>query len=305
MKRMILASLPFLLLAGCSSDNEPQSGTKTEPVEIKLTGGIQSMEAGTRVPINSTLTEALPISIVRLDKTGDPLAYPDYTTLSSALPSTLNVGGGITFETPQYYPVDDKLTKLVGWYPVVSSEKFASGVVTFTVDGGTDIMLSNVSEGSTTSPLSSLAFSHLLTQIQIKAYAEDADTKTLWGNITAAINIKSQKPVCAVTLSSLTSDFSGSGDILMSQIPNALQTGSTNPTDCGYAMIPPVASSTQLQIEVTTGSGGTRTVNLPLQAYEASHAYAITLVFKTGIVASATIGSWETGTVTNPEIDVP
>ncbi|WP_321332391.1 fimbrillin family protein [uncultured Bacteroides sp.] len=308
MKKMILVPLSILLLAGCSSDNEPQSGTTTDPVEIKLTGGIQSITATTRGDgvISGTLPASeLSISLARNNALNiDATTYQDYKNLSSSLAATISTAGAITITPTEYYLTNSYSTKLVGWYPstgTFTEQTDAPATVTFALDGSTDVMLSNEVVGSKSSPSPAMTFAHLLTQIQIKAYAESPAAQTLWGNITAAIKIKSQEPTCTVTLPAAI-DFSGTAaDVPMSIVPNALSADSESPTDCGYAMIPPATASTQLQIEVTTATGGTITLNLPLQAYNASHAYTITLLFRsTNVTPSASMTDWTSETVGTP-----
>jgi len=301
MKRMFLISLSALLLAGCSSDNEPQSGVEAEQVEIKLTGGIQSVEAVTRgdgVISGTVPASTINVSLARLDATDATPTYPAYTTLSSALAATVNTSGAITFGSTQYYMANGYSSKLVGWYPAATP---TSGVLAFTLDGSTDVMLTGEQAGTKTSNFSTLTFAHQLTQIQIQAYAEDASALTLWGNITASIKIKAQSPTCNITLPSSVS-FSGStSDVAMSVSSATLAVGSSSAVSCGYAMIPP---ATALQIDVTTTNGGTKTIDLPTQTYAAGTAYVISLLFKaTGISPTAAITDWTSTTITTP-VDV-
>ncbi|WP_321480704.1 fimbrillin family protein [uncultured Bacteroides sp.] len=300
MKKVTLFSLSLLLLAACSSDNEPQSGTNTtDPVEIKLNAGIQSIETSTRgggVISGTSLASALNVSLARLDATDGTPPYPQYSTLSSALAATVSTGGTIAFSTTQYYQANGYSTKLVSWYPAATP---ASGVITYTLlDGSTDIMLSSEVSGSKTSHFNALTFAHQLTQIQIKAYAEDDDALNLWGDITAAIKIKSQPSVCKITLPSTVTFPESNAEVSMSETSATLAVGSTSAVSCGYAMIPP---ATGLSIDVTTVKGGTQTVALPSQAYAAGTAYVISLLFKsTGISPTATITDWSSTTIETP-----
>lgn len=298
MKKILFLSLTVLLLAACSADNEPQSGTTAEQMEIKLTGGIQSVETSTRGAgvISGTLpASTLNVNFARVDATDATPTYPAYTTLSSALAATVGTSGAITFGTTQYYLANGYNSKLVGWYPVATP---ALGVLTFTLDGSTDVMLTDEQTGNKAANFSTLTFAHKLTQIQIQAYAEDAAAQTLWGDITAAIQIKNQSPSCTITLPS-TVTFSGTaGDVAMSIASATLPVGSSSAVSCGYAMIPPAAA---LQINVTTASGGTKTIDLPTQAYAAGTAYVISLLFKsTGISPTVAITAWTTQTIATP-----
>ncbi len=205
-----------LLAVGCSSSavDEPLAPVDPDdaPVEIVLNGGISLPAAdgiacaalasdvsasATRAAVNAKHGE-LPISILRLDETssGTYQAYSNGTLLTAKLGAataepTNGVGQatGITFIPAQYYLTNGLKTKLIGWHPQVGTatgtSKFVSGVVTCDIDGDTDIMLSDESaDGDKGTAISKpLNFKHLLTQIQVSAYAATSDAKDVWGGI--------------------------------------------------------------------------------------------------------------------------
>lgn len=225
--------------AGCTSSASEERVSPIEPdgglVEIVLNAGVSlsvapdapvhaSLPTETRAIINSEHSE-LDLSILRRDQTGTPLTYPAYSTvaagnvlkakLAAVAEGATDKVSAITFGTKQHYLANGDTTELIAWYPAVSTAPaddvtYASGVVSFKVDGEADIMLSNAAEGSkkagnmfsdyATVSAKLLTFSHLLTQIKVMAYAVDADAQKAWGKITS-IKLKDEgAKICAVTL---------------------------------------------------------------------------------------------------------
>ena len=202
-------------------------GPDSELVEIDLNGNISHSEIpeGTSVGavsrpesrsvINATHGE-LSLSFVRLDMDTDG-NYPatGYASVSAALSATLAKSedgkpSAITFNPTEFYlaggDASKGKTKLVGWYPAVStgassSVTYAGGVVTLNIDGESDIMLSGELEGSKTNKFGSASFEHKLTQVKILAYAVSDAAKTRWGKI-KNIKLKDQVPTCKITLPS-------------------------------------------------------------------------------------------------------
>jgi hypothetical protein len=274
---------------------------------------VQSETRGAGI-IDAGYATALPVNFVRLDQNVSTGSYPAYTTFSSALPATRAGGTGntvVSFDSgsEQYYLVREtnNKSKLLGWYPRVNGTTvtMASGVLTFTLDGSTDVMLSNEVEAYKTTGNQfsdtgkEFTFSHQLTQFRVNAYAADAASITSWGTVTD-IKILSQLPTCAITLPS-TVAFSGTAaDLSLEKKLVATNAAITYPVtlgltsaECGYTMVPPVASTTTVNLQVTTSNGGTRNVPLTLQAYDKGKAYVVTLKFSvTSITAKAQIAAW-------------
>jgi len=348
-----------LLGVGCASSGADEPLVPVDPddapVEIVLNGGISlavdpdapvvaSVPADTRAIINAAHDD-LQISILRLDATDATPTYPAYNTYSTALNAKLgkfvsgstNAGemGEISFATAQFYQTNGLKTKLIGWYPQVGATPgttFAAGVVTCNIDGDTDIMLSDEQAGDKTNKITTpLAFSHLLTQIQVSAYAATSDAKTVWGGI-LDVSIKDENgKQCEITLPG------GAGNVKCdvptgssaSDLPlvkkelagvNPIKgtdgtTGysSTNPLELGvlsgstkndkllgYAMFAPLvpvspATSVTLTLKVTTEKG-TKDVPITLtgsEGFKEGKAYKLTLKFTaTGIVPSGTVTGW-------------
>lgn len=149
----------------------------------------------------------------------------------------------IVFDVPQYYLVreTDNGTKLVGWYPQAEA---AGGVVAWTIDGVSDVMLTDELEGNKNADArfgtagKIFEFAHCLTQLKVWAYAVDEAAKNVWGMIPeGGIVLKSQFPTCKVELPA-TVTFEGIPADLALPAKKAADDGAI-----GYPLALPVAAS--------------------------------------------------------------
>jgi hypothetical protein len=307
---LLLLLLP--LLAGCKDSTDTPS--PVESAKISLLGSVsstlQTRGDGVIDPTASGFaTTALSLNFARIDQDVSTGMYPSYG--STALNATRVAGTGstaINFDagSEQYYTAraTNNESKLVGWYPRTA---VASGVVDFTFDGSTDLMLSNEVAGSSSALFSAVAqaftFNHLLTQLQFKVYATDDAAKTSWGTITS-VKVKSQYTACSLTLpatvsfptTGTASDLSVSGVTL----PLAMGVESANAVSAGYSMIAPVAAAGSVTLEIVTSAGGTKTVTIPVPStgFLASNAYVITLSFSNlSVSGAASVGEWTSNTI--------
>lgn len=318
---MGVAGLCALLMCGCSqsASTEMSEPSANEPVQIVLKGGIATSavqsQPASRAVIDNNYASPLTVAFARLDQeTGG--TWPDYSTLSSSLEATMqkNVDDWtIAFTNPQYYLSrnTNNNTRLVGWYPTGS---LSSGTVSFTINGWTDIMLTQELEGNKTDGNrfgedgKSFTFNHLLTRINVKAYAADAAAAMAWGTITAnSIVLKNQSTSCTVELPStvafgnentdLTLPLKQVADDATITYPITLPEGQESAAECGYAMIRPMEGSSSLTLTVTTSKGGTYEITAPFTSgCEAGSAYDLYLKFTaTGIEPTATISAWTDG----------
>jgi NaMN:DMB phosphoribosyltransferase len=166
--------------------------------------------------------------------------------------------------------------------------------------------------GNKSSAQPALTFSHLLTQILVKVYAQDATTIGLWGNVTG-IAVAGRQPTCTLTLPApgatgvVTSAFSGS----VTDLPLTKSDGTAAPSltvtattqtaaqTFGYCMFAPVNSA--LTLKVTTAKGGTKEVAVPSNNFEKGKAYTIAVLLKSSsLAATANIGTWVDGTSGGP-----
>lgn len=337
MKKNIFYFLPLIALASCTSSDV--TGEKREPVivgdqEIVLTSGIGEQPLKeTRAVINQTLEADLDVAIIRLDKTGDPKVFPEWTavTVDDVLAATVSKTSKVVIfkksatendTVAQYYQANGEDTRLQGFYP--RDGQVASGVIEWTINGAKDIMVSNHQEGNKTSkfgPKKQLTFEHLLTQIVVKAYADSVTSFNNWGKI-VKVSLKEQNLTCKYTLANNKDDgsiggttaFSGKTGTSHLEIikkntndsilkPNYEEKegltyyygkDSSKATICGYAMFEPAAAKS-LTLIIETAKGGTIEKTLD-EELKAGFAYNVVLKFTSQeIKAEVAIAEWKTG----------
>ena len=311
MKKSAFLLLLLPLLAGCKDSTDTPSPVESAKISLlgSVSSTVQSRGAGVIDPSASGFaTTALSLNFARIDQDASTGVYPSYG--STALNATRAAGTGsttITFDagSEQYYSAGttNNASKLVGWYPRAA---VASGVVDFTFDGSTDVMLSNEVAGSSSALFSettqAFTFNHLLTQLQFKVYAIDDAAQTSWGTITS-VKVKSQYTACSVTLPAIVS-FPTTGTAsdlsVLSGATLAMGVESANAVSVGYSMIAPVAASGSVTLEIVTSAGGTKTVTIPVPStgFLASNAYVITLSFSNlDVTGAASVGEWTSNAI--------
>ncbi len=336
-------------LTGCSKKSEEIVVPDGKLVEIlpaagSSVGKITSYTGMSRAVIDAGHDQDLKVAFARLDqKSATDATYPAYSTLSAALPATWaknfsdTDATSITFDTPQYYltRATNNNTALVGWYPHLAANTFASGTVTIAVDGANDIMLTQELTGNKEAANNFgvtgkvFKFKHLLALMKFNAYAADQAGKDVNGKL-VSIALKNQTTTCSITLpgdqaSQVTfatptanmamvakkADKTDAAITLPLEVNIATIDGTTgavtakNEKECGYALIAPVAASGTVTLIVETELGGSKEYNLTLPAagFEAGKAYSITLCFTaSGIEPTATITKWIDGDEVEVEI---
>ena len=328
-----------MTLAGCTSNEITDN--KREPIvvgdqEIVLTSGLGNVTSipDTRAVINSGLpTGGLDVTILRLDETGSTPAFPAWNTVGT-VPAEIKSGhidentNQVAFNdgatptptlTHEYYQANGNKTRLQGWYPKANT--VTAGVISWTIAGDNDIMLSNYKDGTKVSgdrfgSTKVLTFEHLLTQIVVKAYAVNAASLTAWGGI-ENISIKDFNPTCAVTLGNITTSateltpvFSGSASgtnlpiikkstndqtAIVYDATKGLEYDTTNDptkaTPCGYVMFQPGAANT-VTLVIKTKKGGTIEKTLTAALVRGT-AYNVVLKFTSEeIVPEVAITDW-------------
>lgn len=337
-----------IALTGCSKKGEEPVDIDGRLVEILPSGGGIDVNVGvsSRAVIDAGYTRDLAVAFARIDQKSETDAtYPAYSTVAAALPATWTKGftastaTAITFTVPQYYltRVTNNNTKLVGWYPHLAGNTFASGEVGIAVDGANDIMLTQELEGNKDAADAFGAngkvfkFKHLLALLKFRAYAQDsAAVKVGYGKL-KSVTLKEQLATCKIALpgdqaGQVTFDYAVAPDavdmkmiekkadstdaaitfplelpvLTVTDNGDGTSTTKKNDTECGYALIAPVASPTKVSAVFETELGGSREVELTLPTntdgsvgFQAGKAYSIVLRFTTsGIEPTATITEW-------------
>lgn len=242
----------------------------------------------------------------------------------------------IKFYDPKFYlsRASNNSTKLVGWYPQTAFKSGSNGVIEIAVNGSNDIMLTEELEGSKDKRFGTYVvggpdnkifhFSHQLTQLRFFAYGVDAAAPGVWGKI-KSIKLKEQLPTCEITLpdevvfsgtaahlalvkkkASDDSDIAYGTDGLEFSFDSSVTADGDeqanrekSATECGYAMVAPIAAGGKLTLIIETEKGGERddiAVSLPADGFKAGFAYNIYLRFSAITIGpEAYVSKWETG----------
>ena len=165
--------------------------------------------------ISSTTNKPFPIGVVRLDeKTGDAKTenYPYFTNCQET-PLTATVGepdaseGNLRqvsrFSTPQFFKNSQDEVTYAAWYPWRAGESgynYSTGaegtVITFPIEGDSDIMYSDVVSGTMQTGFEVMKFNHALSLFRIHVYKS---TDFAWGSL-KSVAITGLPDICKVTL---------------------------------------------------------------------------------------------------------
>lgn len=365
-RNAVLPAMGFaaVVLAGCSKKSlDIPAPSVGERVEITLGAefaapGAVSTKAGSvlsRAVIDQGSAGPLYVSFARLDQNETSGSYPaDYAGVDSAflaswqgsLTSDDSKATVVKFCDPKFYlsRETNNKTKLVGWYPAYKTQAAlgAGGVVSISIDGATDIMLTEELEANKSLRFGNFKadgdsdnrifhFNHKLTQLRFFAYAVDNAAPGVWGKI-KSIKLKNQLPTCEITLpkgvnytgtpinlalvqkkASDDSAIDYGTDGLAFSFDTSVTVGSAteqadrekSATEYGYAMVAPIAKASGLTLIIETEKGGVRevAVTLPTDGFKIGYAYNIYLRFSAiTIEPKATISEWQTGGSVNIEM---
>ncbi len=322
----MISMLAMAAMVSCTNEiegpDQPQVN-QNEPVEIKLNAGIIGVE--TKAAISSTLTEDLKVIFFR------PSDAATATWTSGDFVNAIiskEAGGAITFkenadaganDKKLYYPTgEDQKAYLAGYYLGTSSPTTTDkNVLSFTIDGTQDIMVTDGASGSKKDAFKSFTFKHLLTQIDI-VLKGDAAAQAAFGKI-KKVAIKSIPTALKLTLAETptieSTNNDGSVEVYNDNTGSDLSTNTTDEIIGNTVMVynggtsPLGTVANKLTLEITSEKGGTAgvstvdvtTINAGL---EQGNKHVITLNFKEKIIVSATIAAWGTnGAAGTGEVD--
>ena len=194
----ILPVVSVVCLWGCH-DRFDETGLDNEIVlKSYIPSSVASKAAELGYDYDYNFDEELPLSVLRWDEGGstDPADYPQplSATLGNPDPSD-GWRRNITFDPPQYFLDGGKAVGFAACYPPITEDyrtnkgekgKWASvndGILTFNIDGQTDVMISDFKSGNISSGIESLTFEHALCMYKVFVYAVDEDTKKQWGEL--------------------------------------------------------------------------------------------------------------------------
>lgn len=347
-----------LFMTGCQNlevVNDPTGEGVADPLEMRLETGFTTgngtkavTRAGEGMINGSTLAKTLDIALARVNETASGYGAQWGT---AQLDATINTDKTVAFDKKQYYSPAGLKTKLIGWYPATgatyNNADGGSATVSWTaIDGKTDLLVSDLREGSKANPFTKeksnvLTFDHLLTQIQIKAYALSQEEADIWGEVDY-ITITDKKETCKITLPATSGSSSGDkcvpsftkdGDGVLELVKedpadnaslsdmtvgvSVAGDGSDKATVAklwGYAMFSPVDAGGSLTLTIHFKAGGTKDVVIqgastgnPLYTNGLRAGYSHLIYLKFGlseedeIVPEVKITNWQTG----DEIEIP
>ena len=294
MKKILLATMAVLAMAGCSQ-NEDAVVVNNDPVEINLNGGIEAVVVS-RAAVNQG--EVLSgIQFVRVDGAGigELTDFNDVTTTGD-----MTEAGEITFQSKQYYPSNGTTNaNILAFYPAATS--IAAGVANMTIDGTKDVMYAAAVSGSKGTPIaSSLSFAHKLTQFKfvIKRDADTTDDDI--ANVKVAIKDANSEFKMKLKDGSLSGwDIPSTITPITAGIAGTSESTATE----GFMLEPNLA---KLSLSVSATGYGEKTIDIvgtDNGKFEVGKAYTITLTFKgTEITPSGEIAEWTPGTAGGADV---
>ncbi|MDF9829914.1 fimbrillin family protein [Parabacteroides sp. PF5-6] len=312
---------------GCSKDNGNGIDTPTpqeEQVEIMAKSKALTLNVTTKAPFEGTIGEDSELTARVLVSTTEGDYSDTHTdgTMIFADNGETAVGFETGFDGNKFFPGNDDIY-LVGLYPVTTAT-IADGAVAYTIDGKSDIMFAGeeeTSKNAETAP--TLAFTHLLTKLNIFAVTADDATAEAWGDI-IELTI-TERNVAAITLADGTVDFgedTGSisfyditGDEAVSDenalsitvVPEEQEEGNEVEAEViAYSLVTPIelAQEETYTLLLKTATSGEEAISVPITITPsdedidstAGYYFDITLTFKgTEITATATVTDWVAG----------
>ena len=279
-----------LLLTGCSKEPVWERDTRSQISVDALFPATVSAGAATRAAADGNT--ALTLSFVRADES----AAGTFGAYGAEFTGTRDAGAAeqaLTFDPVQYYLTDGLKTRMAGWYPGGATASgdasgkgyydAAEGTVTWTIDGGQDILLAAPRQGSKTAKMPVFEFRHALAQLQFSFYAESETALEHWGKI-RGVAVRGQRAAAAFTLAGATDDnlkvtFTGEAAETFAAAnftELTARAGKDNAVGGGDpVMIAPQETPCRLTVEVTTERQGVQTAVVSARAYTAGEAVKI------------------------------
>lgn len=340
----IISVLSVIALAeGCADRNEYNPDSSLNGY-ISAYCQIESNGDGTKALIDQTTnTDSLFCNFLRIDNTSksNPWNNVDWTdsyvsegSVSTSAPGSDPFLRTISLHPPQpYHSEEEIVSRMVGWYPrnidlpedvnnedistkasnfssTIVKEEDYTGVKFTGLNGSTDIMVSNVLDGSVNDPFDSekfFKFKHYLSAVKIYAKAENSSQDiSIWGDISNVI-IMGQPTSCEISIPETAGndsfgevkkwgtenaklpittspifgpfDIGNHNNIEAEEYPISLDGGNAEKY-LGYSLIKPVVKDNDvLRIQIHT-SAGVYEVNIN-EDFQAGYLYELHLDFKT------------------------
>ena len=342
MKKNLLSLLAIVAMTSCTQTEMIVPQTNGDNVEITLKSTALSVEGVTRAPFDGAIASTNPLDarIVATATTGNYNAlYVDGVMKFQDQATETHFESGYTGKN--YYPSDGTTLGVSGLYPAKNKAQtpagwtFATDKATFNFTGCEDVMVAkevqwNKSKAqASSSNIPNLAFVPLLTKLNIKLQAADANAIAAWGAISKIelVATKSADPFTSVSVD-LVNGTATSGSFSTGTTPfkcyGMTETGgtktytdvayesqsyslTTTSTYQAYALIAPLQLTTvttgdlKFKVYAANANGGAQDVIVELKdnlgadydGFTQSKAFDINLKFKaTEITATASVTDW-------------
>lgn len=320
MKKTIYSLSLLVLMAGCSKDRDKNEMTDGD---IRVNVSIETEKS------KAVITQATGIAGVQFMKI-DALSTPnDYSNLTSPTSGDIASSGAVTFATPFKYNLNNSNAYLIAYYP---AKTLATGVVTWTVDGKTDIISTDAvwDAGNYAKPNNTgMILNHQLSQVEVVCKAEAtsdiATVRSAWGQIkkieflnaptTVIYTLNGLKVTKGTTVAAfpLLADYNGTV-FVNKDVPI-----NTNTVSDAVAMVAPIAVNTNsFQLQITTdgasaipGDDIVKILNISLnganEAMVKGKTHKVTLLFKANDkiieIISSVIEPWTPGSSASSDVD--
>lgn len=316
MKRILIMACAIAALASCSKEiNEPT--VPGDAAQIKANSSIEGAATRAIAGPNSALTG---ITFLRYDDAAaDKTTGFDFSK-SAVISGNRATTGAITFApTQQYDQVEDKTSYILGYHPAGT---LASEVATWTLDGATDILVTDVWNAGrySSSNTSGMTFRHILARIEVACQAEGGATlsvvQAMWGDISsikfvgALPNMTYTYATNAVATAGTAKDFTllnGTTYTVGAFTPVAIPANASTAVTAS-AMLPPVDATT-ISLKVKTASQAEITVPITLSGkFEKGKIHKVTLTFKANgkniEATTSTIEDWTEGSTGSDDVEI-
>lgn len=303
-------------MSSCTKSNE---GTAPDGLaEICLSSGSIESRAVSGDGIKDGKGDIVGLQFLRIDAPSQPANFGGLTNsvitgkrTGNATPTTASA---ITFDNKQHYSATAaNHSYFVSYFPAGSMN---SNVVTWDIDGATDILTSNVIDAGTNAShgaIPALNYRHELAQIAVICMAENGkqtQVNTRWGDI-KRITLKGTRAQMQYSYATLaTTAFGGLKDINLLKgetykeefAPVAIPAfGSTAVIACGMFM---PSASQNFALEVDTANEGVKSLTINLgngEQLARAKRHLVTLTFKESntseaeILITSTVEQWSNG----------
>lgn len=292
MKKVFFAVLASAVMASCSDETKTIEPSGSEPVAIQMNAGVGNVNVGVRSAVNPG--DAFTAQFVASATSGA------YDTQLWDTESNIDAAGIVTLATAQYYPIDGSTVYMKGFAPAATP---ANEVVTYTITGQEDIMITSEKSGTrtTTTPLA-FTFDHLLTQLKFKVIAGSSAYPA--NVVLKSLTVNGMQTSASLNLNSGSLTFSGATSNLQVVASGNYAINTTGTSVAELLMVNP---GTAITLDIVINDG---TKDIPYNGIAVNglttvkgNSHLITLTFNTTTVAAtAIVAPWTPGDAGDVEI---